>query len=289
MVIGLSLAAACCYAVASVVQQRVAAAVPAEYSMTVGLLARLVRRPLWLLGVATDLSGFGFEAVALGVGALTVVQPLLVLGLPVALAIGAASSHQHLGRREWLATAALTAGLMLFLAVSDPGRGRELASARRWLLGGGLAAGVVVLCLLAARAFHRHRAALLAAGAGVVFAVSAALTKSTVALVDRDLLATLGHWEPYALAGVGALDLLLAQSAFQAGELRQSLPVLTLVPPFAALALGSALFGETVHATALTLPLEVGGTALAIGGVLALGRSPLAAVAYAGPDPAPER
>src|SRR4051794_31347561 len=62
MVVVFSLGAACCYALASILQQSAAADVPAEHSMRLGLLTRLVRRPLWLVGVVTDFAGFGFEA-----------------------------------------------------------------------------------------------------------------------------------------------------------------------------------------------------------------------------------
>src|SRR4051812_21570046 len=84
MAVFFSLVAAFGYAVASVLQQRAATAVPAEYSMRIGLLTRLIRRPLWLAGMAADLAAFGFEALALGLGTLAVVQPILVLGLPLA-------------------------------------------------------------------------------------------------------------------------------------------------------------------------------------------------------------
>src|SRR3954454_640733 len=111
MVVLFSLAAACCYALASVLQQSAASDVPAEHSMRIGLLTRLARSPIWLLGVVTDFGGFGFEAAALAIGSLALVQPLIVLGLPLAMLGVAYTSHRHLNGREWAAVAAVTIGI----------------------------------------------------------------------------------------------------------------------------------------------------------------------------------
>src|SRR5204863_4976064 len=100
LAITLALIAAVGYAVASVLQQRAAAAVPSDLSMRIGVLTRLLGRPLWLVGVAADITAFGFEAMALAFGSLVVVQPVLVLGLPIALVLGAALTGQHFGRQE---------------------------------------------------------------------------------------------------------------------------------------------------------------------------------------------
>ena len=72
--------------------------------MRPSLLLRLVRRPMWLAGTAADWSGFGLQALALGMGSILVVQPLLCTGLLFALPIGAAwrgpaSRALRLGRR----------------------------------------------------------------------------------------------------------------------------------------------------------------------------------------------
>ena len=58
--------------------------------MRPGLLWRLIQRPMWLLGTLADWSGFGLQAIALGLGSLIVVQPLLCTGLLFALPLGAA-------------------------------------------------------------------------------------------------------------------------------------------------------------------------------------------------------
>lgn len=86
----LALLSAMAFATASVLQQRAARDVPESLAMRPGLLWRLVRSPMWLAGTVADLSGFGLQALALGLGSLIVVQPVLCTGLLFALPIGAA-------------------------------------------------------------------------------------------------------------------------------------------------------------------------------------------------------
>src|SRR4051794_17337199 len=52
MVVVFTLAAACLYALASVLQHRAASEVPPEHSLRLSLLRRLVARPMWLGGKA---------------------------------------------------------------------------------------------------------------------------------------------------------------------------------------------------------------------------------------------
>src|SRR6202011_351659 len=89
------------YALASVLQHRAAIAQPQESSLHLGLLARLVTKPLWLAGIAADGFAFVFQFVALGHGSLILVQPLLVCGLLFALPLGAWLAGTKLTHRDW--------------------------------------------------------------------------------------------------------------------------------------------------------------------------------------------
>jgi drug/metabolite transporter (DMT)-like permease len=80
-----ALGAACSFAIAAVLQQRATRTVPREDSMQIGLLLQLLRRPLWLVGVAAMLAGYGLQALALTLGPVALVQPIVVTKLAFAL------------------------------------------------------------------------------------------------------------------------------------------------------------------------------------------------------------
>ncbi len=58
----------------------------------------MAKRPVWLAGIAADALGFVCQAVALAVGRLAVVQPLLVATVVFALPLGAKFTGQKVRR-----------------------------------------------------------------------------------------------------------------------------------------------------------------------------------------------
>jgi drug/metabolite transporter (DMT)-like permease len=278
MVIALSLGAALCYAVASVLQQRAAASEPLKHSMRATLLLRLLRRPLWLAGRVVDTGGYGLQAAALHAGSLVVVQPLLCVGLLFALPLGMIGTEARMDRREWLGAGTLTAGLAGFVVLSSRAHGRSVAPASRWLLAV-VAVGVLTTVLVG---FARDRpaaprAALLGAAAGCLFSLTAALTKAALAHWPQGLLHLLTRWEVYALIVVALIGAVTVQSAFQAGPLAASLPGVTAVEPLVSGLLGVAVFHEQlVRSPLFAAPLVLALAAIGYG-IFTLGRSPLIA------------
>jgi drug/metabolite transporter (DMT)-like permease len=82
-------------------------------------------------------------------------------------------------------------------------------------------------------------------------------------------------WQLYALLASGAASLALASSAFQAGSLAASLPMLTVVDPIAATIIGALFFGESLTIRGMAPIAEVASLAAIVAGVFMLGRSPL--------------
>ena len=248
----LALGAALAYAAASVLQQREAEAdAGTDQGSAVGgglrLVVRLAHRPLWLAGLGADAVGYGLQAVALGVGELLVVQPVLTSGILFALPAGAWWSGRRLGRSDFVWACVLAAGLTVFLLLAGTDGGHDFASTRAWLLCAAVATPVLGGALVAAtRASGTTRAVLFAFTTGALFGITAALTKATVVLVHRHGFGALGHWEPYALLALGALGFVLNQRAFQAGSLTASLPTLTVVEPIVAAVIGVTMLHETV-------------------------------------------
>jgi drug/metabolite transporter (DMT)-like permease len=253
-----------------------------EHSLRLGLLLDLLRRPRWLLGNLAEVGAVVLQFAALRRGSLVLVQTLLVAGLLFALPLGAALQHRRLSRLDWTGTVAVVVGLGLFVAIGRPTRGRGEAGVGAWVVVLGLGCLVVAGLIVAApRQPGPNRATLLGGACGVLFGLDAALAKASGHLLDRGVAHVFGAWEPYALAALGAFGFLLAQSAFQAGPLGASLPLITAADPVTAALIGVLAFHERVAGD----PAAIAGQALAVvvivAGVWVLARSPL----VTGPPP----
>jgi len=268
------------YALAAVIQQRVAAEQPPELSMSPRLLVALFRRPLWLLGSLLDVVAYGFEAAALGVGSVVLVGPLLVSGLLFAIPLANFGTDVRVTSREMVPAAMVTVGLAVFVGVTSPGGGESQASTTGWVLAGAFVGAVVVALTLAAR-FARSGGAtalLLGLATGTLYGLTAVLTKSTVDLFGDGVLQTFTHWQPWALIVCSTAGLLLNQSAFQAGHVAASLPAISVVNPVLACVFGVTLFSEEFGANA-TWEWVVTAVAIVamVWGTIRLSTSPLVA------------
>jgi drug/metabolite transporter (DMT)-like permease len=262
------------YALASVLQHRAAVAQPGSTTMRIGLLTRLMRNRIWLLGVSFDGLAYALQFVALGHGTLVLVQPLLVCGLLFALPLGAWLDGSRMTSGDWTGATALIIGLSAFLITASPGRGHAEAANRDWIIlfvvTGAAIAGLV---LAARRGGSRRRAALLAAAAAINYGLTAALTKAAAHLLNGGVVMLFESWEVYALIVGGVLGMLLAQSAFQAGALDASLPVLTVVDPVVSILIGAFLFGETVRSGLIPTTIELVALVLVTAGVYTLSKA----------------
>src|SRR5947209_17119146 len=141
MVVASALGSALLYALAAVFQQRAAVNEPPEHALRLRLLFNLLRRPLWLAGLACDVAAFLLQFWALDHGSLVLVQPLLVSGLLFALPLGALLSHERMTRSDWIGAGLVVLGLSVFLIVAQPDRGSADAAPRVWVM--------LVVCILA--------------------------------------------------------------------------------------------------------------------------------------------
>ncbi|RRQ75945.1 hypothetical protein CQW39_24285 [Streptomyces griseofuscus] len=261
--VGLALCSALANAASSVLQRRAAAVdTPAEPGGPGALLRglrRLLRRPDWLAGVALLMLSAVMQGWALAVGSLSLVQPLLATELLFTLIVGGLVFRRRPGGRTWLAFVALAVGLALFLLSAAPRSGRDDATSRAWLMAGGVACAVVLLLVLAARTVRGPaRAALLGLASAVSFATTAALLKESVGRLRLGPGVMFSHWSPYATAAVGLVAFLLLQSALGAGSLAASQPALTLGDALTSVALGWALFEESVQLGLRMIPEAIG-------------------------------
>ena len=275
----LALAAGLSYAVAAVLQQSVAAQQPPELSLSPRLIVELAKRPIWLLGIVVDIGAYVFEAAALGFGSVVVVAPLLVSGLLFAIPLATVGTGQPVTRREMIPAVMVTAGLAAFVVVGEPSGGGSSASGLAWAVAGGVVAILAGTALLLGRrpgTPPNHRALMYGLATGVLYGLTAVLTKATVDLVGDGVLQVLGDWQLYALLTVSIAALILNQSAFQAGHVGASLPVIAVANPVVSCTLGVVLFGETLGAQQpVELVVTVAAIVLMALGTIGLARSPL--------------
>ena len=275
MYIVLAVAAAFFFALGTVLQQRAAVREPASTARgAAALLVHLARRPTWLGGIAADGLGFVAQAAALGLGKLVVVQPVLATTVVFSLPLGARLSNQRITRRDMIAAVVVTAGLAAFLVASDPSGGRDDAPIRDWLLA---AIPIAVVCAALVGAGWRARpalkAALLGTAAGVLFGVSAALTKATVDQLDDGVLALVLDWHVYALLAVGYVSMTLSVASLQTGVLAPAIATASIFDPITSVVLGTTLLEESLHEDGLGVALSVLALVVMFGGLIELARS----------------
>jgi drug/metabolite transporter (DMT)-like permease len=256
----LALAAALLFALGTVLQQKAGLEEPSEGSSS-GLLLRMARRPVWLFGILADAFGFIAQAAALGVGRLAVVQPLLVSSVVFALPLGARLTGQRVRRLDIGAAFLVVIALIAFLTIANPAGGHDDAPLRSWLIAGGICGLVCVpLVLLARHGSPPRRAAMLGIATGILFALSAALTKAVVDELDDGVFGIFVGWHLYALVAVGYVSMTLNQLALNTGALAPAVATSMAFDPITSVILGVAVLGESLD----TSPPEVAATLLSL-------------------------
>jgi drug/metabolite transporter (DMT)-like permease len=274
-IVVLSVVSAAAYGEGAVLQHHEVSREPTEPFKPAGLVVRLARRPLWLLGSALDGVGYLFQFLALRRGSLALVEPLLVLSLVFAFPVAARLEHTRIAASEIVSAAVTVTGLGIFLEVARPALGHPSAQWKAWVLLSVVIAAACAAMALAAHADSGPRAAVLySAASGTAFGYVAAVTERTGHLLNSGVAHTLATWPPYALVIGAVIALALTQSGFQAGVLRLSLPTLTIVQPLVALAIGIGFFGEHVNDRGGAPVIEVLGLAMMTLGAYSLARSP---------------
>jgi drug/metabolite transporter (DMT)-like permease len=286
----LALVAALLFALGSVLQQRAGLDAPAEGSSS-GLLLRMARRPVWLAGIASDALGFVAQAIALSVGRLAIVQPLLVSSVVFALPLGAKITGQKVTRKDIGAAILVTGALVAFLTIADPSGGRDDAPLGDWLIAGAVSAAIVApLVVTAMRLGPSKKAALLGTATGILFGLSAALTKVVADQLGDDVWSVFTDWQLYALVAVGYISMTLNQMALSTGALAPAVSTSMAFDPIASVVLGVTLLQESIHETPLGVIATLASLAAALVGIAILSRSqggPPASKPLAGADTIP--
>jgi hypothetical protein len=276
MVFVLALGASLANALTSVFQRMGVETAPSRTTLRLSLLAYALRQRIWLLGFALMIVSFVLQAVALHLGRLSQVQPILTTELVFLVMVLAAWFGFTVRRREWLGALAVTGGLAGFLYFAHPQYGTASPSLGGWILtGGACSLAVAVAIVLALRGPAWWRAAMFGTAAAISFAFTSACTKAVSDFAATDWTTLYRHWQTYALAFFGALAVFAAQNAFHAGPIVASQSTLVLVDPLASILIGIGLFGDNLRTSGPWGPLEALSLLVMFAGAFSLAHSPL--------------
>ncbi len=248
----LAVIAAFGFAGAALLQHRAVSAEPDSGTRSGALsfrsLREVSRTPGWLLGLLLATGGSTLHAVALVLAPLTVVQPIGVLAVPIAVVLTAARTHRRptvgvlVGVLVCVTAVVTFVGTAAGSAVSTPAPGRETLLA-------GMVVGLVVLVLasigLARTGWIRCVACAMAGAAAfglvsaLVRAVSQSVASGQIGIVDPAVLATVVGIVAALLTGGW-----LVQQAFTSGPPEVVVACLTVVDPIVAVLFGVVLLGE---------------------------------------------
>ncbi len=281
LAIGIAAAAAIGFALSSSLQHRANERLPASHRDSWPLVA-LLHRPSWVVGQILALISFLLHAVALRLGLLVVVQPVVVSGIVLAVPVRAALEGRKPAARE-IGMVALTAGgLSLFLVSGHPTAHdvapRTPAAAVVAVVGAMVTVGVI---RLARGRSELPRAHLYGAAAGLLFGLTAGLVKlaTTMSAVARGPMgyfwALLTAWPTWVVVVIGLWGVSLNQRAYRCGPLSASMPVLNIVNVVVAIGFGIVVFHERPASSVPALVGQLVGLAIIVIGLRGVAQSHL--------------
>jgi drug/metabolite transporter (DMT)-like permease len=256
-----ALAAACGYGAATAL----------EHAAASGRDGRdLVRDRRWRLGMAVDGVAALLQVVALSTGPVVLVQPCLVLALPVSLLVAwRLGAHRPTGV-QYRACGLIFAGVAaFFLLVGNPGDAAPLQLRTSLATAATLLATAVVVLLAARRWGRRARAAACGLIAGACTGLAAVLFDAFAAswqrlgrgaLTDPDALVAAALLVPAAAAGVVLLQLALRVDGLGVGY-----PTDVIANPITAVVLGALLLHEEIPHS----PRDAAGFVVCLGVIVA--------------------
>jgi hypothetical protein len=269
-----ALAAAFCNG-ANVITQHSASIGAPKREKGLRLVRYLFRQPLWLLGWVAAVGGFVFQAIALGNGQLSVVQPLLVTELVFVLLMRRMWFRQDIAPAAWAGAAVVCVAIGVFLAVAEPTGGQPNPATKEWLsvllaFGGAIA----LLTVAGMRGSPLRRTVAFSLAGALAWALMAVFIKATTdAVAMFGILGMLSRWPVYALAVAALCGTLLEQAALHVGSLSVSQPLLVVVNPLASIALSIWLFDEHFTSSPARIVIAVVSFGAMAAGVVALSRT----------------
>lgn len=285
-----TLGAAVLFNLAPLTQAMAARSEPEAEGLGLGLLVRLVRRPLWLWGFGCEIGGFIFEVVALSIAPLTLVEPLIGAGV-VLLALGSSRRlGEALSSGGRLALAAtVLGGLAVVVALRHQDQVGRVGSSRSLVFLGLITLAVAGAGVVAAQwGLVQGRQNLVGLGFGVAAGVCnslSTLATRQIGLVVKDhgLGRLVSSAAVYVLILSSILGLALLQRGYQGGAVLVTYPVASTLTTALPVMAGVWLLAEPVPGGS-GLAMLIVAIILIVVGIVGLGRQGGVARIF-GPEP----
>lgn len=266
-----------CFAAAAVYQQR-AVRRTVRHRLTLRELVSLPTQPGWLGGVGLATLGICLHIVALVLAPVALVQPIGVLGVPIAVLLAARLARQRPDKATVVPILLCVGGIGAFIWVTAT----QVSSDRQvpltlLVISVAVVLAVMLAASLLARLLHAWTRCLLhavagALGVGMVAALMRALVQHVTSGPGRvlDLQSVL----LVVLMGIsGAVGGWMVQQAYASGPAEIVLASLTVVDPMIAVIVGLVLLGEGATLSATAAATMIGCGLVAATGVVALART----------------
>lgn len=230
---GLALAAACCYETGYALQAIEARKAPAKKALKPSLIGYLLTRPLWVGATLLSLLGWPLQILALAHAPLTLVQPVLALGLLLLLVLGVRILGEHVGPREIAAVVLIIASVGVF-AWAAP---REISEVQR---GAGLVVALSILAVVTLLPYaigilgrRTYPMLLLVASAGAADGMAAFVAKIVAQDASEGALLAVAAWAALvaAVVIVGVVSESTALQKFAATRVAPTVLVMQIVIP----------------------------------------------------------
>src|SRR3954451_18644932 len=235
------------FAASNALQHRVAGTVPTSVAHhAIGVLAQVVRRPLWLLATTISFAALLLHATALKLGPIALVQPLMLVGVVIAVPVRAALDLTTPTWRELRAVLITVTGLAMFMWGVNPVTSTTRPSPVAAALMVSVGVGTAVVVLLTSRHLTgrpHHQASILGATSGVMFGLTAGMLKLIGTAVSSDHPAAVAALLA-ALILAGVLGVAMNQRAYQIAPLSVSMPLLNVLDVLVAVTFGVLVFHE---------------------------------------------
>ncbi|SDF09699.1 DMT family transporter [Pseudonocardia oroxyli] len=258
------------FGLATAAQQRATHEVETAGTLDPRLLTRLLRRPMWLLGLFSTIVALVLQLVALSFGAIAVVQPLLVTGVVFAAAFSSLMSRRRPDPLILLGALFCAVGIAAFLLLARPipGAQEHIDVWNGLPLAIALAAAVVGCLVYASASRHPSRVLALALATGIMYGVTAGLMKVLTGQLAVGLLEPFHHATLYAVCVLGPIGFLLSQNTFQQGRMvSPAVAVITSADPVVAVLIGVYWLGERLDSSPALLAGQCLAAVVVIAGI----------------------